>query len=112
MEMHQIRYFLALCQELNFTRAARRCDVSQPSLTNAVKRLERELGGALFERSPNRTRLTELGRRLRPHFELLEQCAESARRDAERFLERTRARRRSARGTRGAAGKFGAPASY
>src|SRR5262245_31012171 len=36
MQMHQIRYFLALCEERNFTRAARRCGVSQPSLTNAI----------------------------------------------------------------------------
>src|SRR5262245_41413211 len=48
MQMHQIRYFLALCEELNFTRAARRSGVSQPSLTNAIGALERELGGVLF----------------------------------------------------------------
>ena len=52
MQMHQIRYFLALCEERNFTRAARRCGVSQPSLTNAIIGLERELGGALFQRKP------------------------------------------------------------
>ena len=52
MEMHQIRYFLALCDELNFTRAARRCGVTQPSLTNAIRALERELGGAVFQRKP------------------------------------------------------------
>src|SRR5262249_9802129 len=52
MQMHQIRYFLALCEERNFTRAARRCGVSQPSLTNAIIGLERELGGALFHRRP------------------------------------------------------------
>src|SRR5262245_51098697 len=42
MQMHQIRYFLALCEERNFTRAARRCGVSQPSLTNAIIGLERK----------------------------------------------------------------------
>jgi hypothetical protein len=47
MEMHQIRYFLALCEERGFTRAARQCGISQPSLTNAIIRLEQELGGAL-----------------------------------------------------------------
>jgi Bacterial regulatory helix-turn-helix protein, lysR family len=47
MELHQIRYFLALCEELNFTRAAERCDVAQSSLTRAIKTLERELGGPL-----------------------------------------------------------------
>jgi hypothetical protein len=50
MQMHQVQYFLALCEELNFTRAGRRCGVSQPSLTIAIRALERELGGALFER--------------------------------------------------------------
>src|ERR1700756_1300383 len=50
MEMHQIRYFLALCEELNFTKAAERCHVAQPSLTRAIKQLEEELGGALFRR--------------------------------------------------------------
>ena len=52
MQMHQIRYFLALCEERNFTRAARRSGVSQPSLTNGIIALERELGGALFQRKP------------------------------------------------------------
>ena len=45
MELHQIRYFLALCEERSFTRAASGCGISQPSLTNAILRLEQELGG-------------------------------------------------------------------
>jgi LysR family hydrogen peroxide-inducible transcriptional activator len=61
MEMHQIRYFLALCEERNFTRAAKRCGVAQPSLTNAIKYLERELGQALFYRSRTGAALTPLG---------------------------------------------------
>ena len=52
MQMQQIRYFLALCEERNFTRAAGRCGVTQPSLTNAIIALERALGGALFQRRP------------------------------------------------------------
>jgi hypothetical protein len=52
MKSTTIRYFLALCEELNFTRAARRCGVSQPSLTNAIGALERQLGGTLFQRKP------------------------------------------------------------
>jgi DNA-binding transcriptional LysR family regulator len=66
VEVSQIQYFVALCSEHNFTRAARRCGVSQPSLSNGIKALERELG-PLFERSP--MALTPLGRRVRPHFE-------------------------------------------
>jgi DNA-binding transcriptional LysR family regulator len=93
MEMHQIRYFLALCQERNFTRAARHCDVAQPSLTNAIKRLERDLGGALFERGPNSTQLTGLGQLVRPHLELLDKCARDARSDATLFTKRARAKK-------------------
>ena len=40
MEMHQVRYFLSVCETLNFTRAAKACDVAQPSLTRAIQKLE------------------------------------------------------------------------
>ena len=66
--MHQIRYFLAVCETLNFTRAAETCHVSQPSLTRAVKGLEEELGGPLFRRERNNTHLTGLGEMMRPHL--------------------------------------------
>jgi len=65
MEMHQIRYFLAVCDTLNFTRAAERCNVSQPSLTRAIRGLEDELGGTLFRRERNLTQLTPLGEVMR-----------------------------------------------
>ena len=61
MEMHQIQYFLALIEESSFTRAAKRCGISQPSLSNGIQALERELGGALFHRKPQ-IALTDLGR--------------------------------------------------
>jgi DNA-binding transcriptional LysR family regulator len=48
--MHQVRYFLATVSELNFTKAAEKCNVTQPSLTRAIKQLEHELGGHLFRR--------------------------------------------------------------
>jgi DNA-binding transcriptional LysR family regulator len=67
VNLRQLRYFLALCEERNFTRAARRCQVSQPSLTNAIKALEKELGGPLFHRKPG-IRPTELGEALLPRF--------------------------------------------
>ena len=76
MEMHHVRYFLALCEELNFTRAARRCGVTQPSLTNAIRALERELGGAVFNRRP-RIELTELGRAVRPYLQEIAQHAQA-----------------------------------
>jgi LysR family transcriptional regulator, hydrogen peroxide-inducible genes activator len=69
MEMHQIRYFLAVANELNFTRAAEKCNVTQPSLTRAIKLLEDELGGLLFHRERDNTHLTDLGRAIRPNFE-------------------------------------------
>jgi DNA-binding transcriptional LysR family regulator len=75
MEMHQVRYFLATVSELNFTKAAERCNVTQPSLTRAVKQLEDELGGDLFRRERPQAQLTELGQRMYP---LLKQCYESA----------------------------------
>jgi len=75
MEMHQVRYFLATVSELNFTKAAEKCNVTQPSLTRAIKQLEDELGGDLFRRERPHAQLTELGQRMYP---LLKQCYESA----------------------------------
>jgi DNA-binding transcriptional LysR family regulator len=75
MEMHQVRYFLAAVDELNFTKAAEKCNVSQPSLTRAIKQLEGELGGDLFRRERPHAQLTELGERMLP---LLKQCYDSA----------------------------------
>jgi len=75
MEMHQVRYFLATVSELNFTKAADKCNVTQPSLTRAIKQLEDELGGDLFRRERPQAQLTELGQRMHP---LLKQCYESA----------------------------------
>jgi LysR family transcriptional regulator, hydrogen peroxide-inducible genes activator len=78
MQMHQVRYFLALCEELNFTRAARRCGVSQPSLTTAISALERDLDGALFHRKPS-IALTGLGRMVRPYLDEIARNADHAR---------------------------------
>jgi DNA-binding transcriptional LysR family regulator len=62
---------VALAETLNFTRAAERCNVTQPSLTRAIRLLEDELGGPLFHRERNNTHLTELGRTMRPYLEHL-----------------------------------------
>jgi DNA-binding transcriptional LysR family regulator len=75
MEMHQVRYFLAVARTLNFTQAADECHVAQPSLTRAIKLLEGELGGDLFRRERPRAMLTSLGERMYP---LLKQCYDSA----------------------------------
>ena len=75
MEMHQIRYFLAVARTLNFTRAAEQCNVSQPALTRAIRQLEEELQGELLRREGKFSHLTELGERMVP---LMQQCYESA----------------------------------
>ncbi len=70
MEFHEIRYFLALAQSLNFTRAAEICNVSQPALTRAIQSLEQKLdGGPLVNRERGNTHLTELGRIMLPYFQ-------------------------------------------
>jgi DNA-binding transcriptional LysR family regulator len=74
MEMHQIRYFLAVSDTLNLTKAAERCNVAQPSLTRAIQALEAELGGELIRRERNLSHLTELGQRVLP---MLRQCYET-----------------------------------
>jgi DNA-binding transcriptional LysR family regulator len=75
MEMHQVRYFLAVARVLNFTRAAEECHVAQPSLTRAIKQLEQEFGGELFRRERNLTHLSDLGHRMLP---FMQQCYDSA----------------------------------
>lgn len=78
MEMHQVRYFLAVARALNFTRAAEDCNVTQPSLTRAIQKLEDELGGLLFRRERNLTHLTDLGRAVLPHLQRTYDAAEAA----------------------------------
>jgi DNA-binding transcriptional LysR family regulator len=75
MEMQQVRYFLAVARQLNFTRAAEECNVTQPSLTRAIKALEDELGGLLIRREGRHSHLTDLGVRMEP---MLRTCFESA----------------------------------
>ena len=96
METHEIRYFVAVCETLNFTRAAERCNVSQPALTRAIQHLEDKLGGPLVHRERGNTHLTELGRIMRPYFQEVLQQMEEARRRAKTFakLEKTRLDRR------------------
>jgi DNA-binding transcriptional LysR family regulator len=78
MEMHQIRYFLAVARTLNFTRAAEESNVTQPSLTRAIQKLEEEFGGLLFRRERSLTHLTDLGKLMLPHLERTYEAAQAA----------------------------------
>ncbi|MEV6963900.1 LysR substrate-binding domain-containing protein [Hamadaea sp. NPDC051192] len=62
-----LRYFVAVAEELHFTRAAERLFVSQPALSKQVRLLEKTLGAALFERDRRAVRLTDAGAALLPH---------------------------------------------
>jgi len=87
MEIQQIRYFLALSEDLNFTRAAERCGVSQPSLTRAIKRLEADLGAQLVRRERSRTHLTELGMKIKPKLARALALTDRAHIEAEEFSQ-------------------------
>jgi LysR family transcriptional regulator, hydrogen peroxide-inducible genes activator len=86
MDIHHIRYFLAVCDTLNFTRAADKCNVTQPALSRAVQQLEEELGGLLFRREKSLTTLTELGTMMRPRLRKVVDELGDMRREVEKFL--------------------------
>jgi len=88
MEIHQVRYFLAVCEFLNFTRAAEKCHVTQPSLTRAIQLLEKEFGGYLFRRERSKIRLTELGRMVQPYLQQAWEQAQTAKRQARDYASK------------------------
>ena len=69
MELHQLRYFVAVARTRNFSRAAERCRVAQPSLSQQIIKLEEELGERLFERTKRTVALTPAGEIFRAHAE-------------------------------------------
>jgi LysR family hydrogen peroxide-inducible transcriptional activator len=82
MEMHQLRYVVAVAGAGNFSRAAEQCHVSQPSLSQQIQKLEDELGERLFDRMKRQVKLTPHGEAfLRRAVRILEEV-ESARREA------------------------------
>jgi DNA-binding transcriptional LysR family regulator len=85
MEMQQVVYFRALSEELNFTRAASRCNISQPSLTRSIRLLEEEFGGILFHRERSNTHLSELGKIVKPHLDQIFEQADIAAQQARSF---------------------------
>src|SRR6202789_590260 len=67
MEFHQLRYVCAIADTGNFSRAVERCQITQPSLSQQVLKLEEDLGAKLFDRLGRSIRLTEAGRAFLPH---------------------------------------------
>lgn len=80
MELHQLRYFFAVAESGNFTAAARKCHVAQPSLSQQIKKLEDELGRTLFDRLGRRAELTEAGRTFMSRAQRILQDVDDAKR--------------------------------
>jgi len=68
MELRHVRYFDAIAETLNFTRAAERLHVTQSTLSHQIRQLEEEVGVQLFDRSSKKVRMTEAGEILRSHM--------------------------------------------
>lgn len=81
IDRYHLRYFLAVIDTGNFSRAAIACNVSQPTLSVGISKLEKSLGRALFNRTNRRVELTEAGARLLPHARLVESGFAAAERE-------------------------------
>lgn len=79
MEFHQLRYACAVAETGSFSRAAERCQVAQPSLSQQILKLEDDLGAKLFDRLGRSVRLTEAGRAFLPHARAVLEQVEEAR---------------------------------
>ena len=88
VDLRLVRYFLVMAEELHFTAAARRLYVSQPALSNQIRRLETQLGAQLFDRSPRGVTLTAAGDAFLPHARGALAAIESGVADATAAAER------------------------
>src|SRR4051794_8261081 len=82
MELHQLAYLVAVAEEASFTRAAARLRVAQPGVSAQVRKLERELGQDLLDRSGREVRLTPAGAAVLPYARAALAAVEGARRTA------------------------------
>lgn len=71
MEIHQLEYFVAVAETGGFSRAAERCNVAQPSLSQQIMKLEKEIGYPLFDRLGRKVALTDVGRQLLPRVHVI-----------------------------------------
>lgn len=85
MDLQRLKYFVEVSRQKHFTRAAEVCCVSQPSLSQQIKKLETELGGRLFQRSRENVSLTDLGQNFLKHARAILAEVQSA----EEFVNRT-----------------------
>ena len=83
MTLTELRYIIAVAREQHFGRAARACNVSQPTLSVAIKKLEDELGVSIFERSSNEIRLSPIGERIVEQAQQTLEAAENIRQIAQ-----------------------------
>jgi LysR family hydrogen peroxide-inducible transcriptional activator len=82
MEMHQLRYVVAVARTANFSRAAEQCHVSQPSLSQQILKLEQELGERLFDRMKREAKLTPHGQAFLPRAVKILEEVDVAKREA------------------------------
>ncbi|MET9292084.1 LysR family transcriptional regulator [Streptomyces sp. NPDC003077] len=92
MELRQLRYFVAVVEEANFTRAAARLHLSQPGLSAQIRQLERELGHPLLHRSGRSVTLTEVGEAVLPYARAALAAADGVRQTADEFTGLLRGR--------------------
>lgn len=87
MEVHEIRYALAVYRNLNFTRAAEQCFVTTPALSRGLRKLEEELGAPLFIRDTHGVQVSNFGKLMRPHLEQIANGMAAARAAGKQFLD-------------------------
>jgi DNA-binding transcriptional LysR family regulator len=93
MDVHgrDLRYFVAVAEDLHFTHAAERLFISQPALSKQIRMLERQLGAPLFDRGRDGVRLTPVGQALLPHARAVLAAWDRGRAEAEQAKSRQQA---------------------